>query len=175
MSKQPFLYEEKLPLSVHYQDLQASSMGHLFYAHGNQTPEFKKYNTLEKDMHTSKHYSSRWRAFEISQEHTVLRSKGREEQHLARRPVANITILWWRQQSYPQKKKHCAPKKCRTWTQIPSTRQISEVKKQITKKTSNQTKKTSMPNNLKPPPNPGVQVKSQNPNTRCTHMQVSLA
>lgn len=75
MSKQPLLYEEKLPLSVHYQDLQASSMGHLFYTHGNQTPEFKKDNTLEKDMHTSKHYSSRWRAFEISQEHTVLRSK----------------------------------------------------------------------------------------------------
>lgn len=59
MSKQPFPYKERLPLSVHYRDLQASSMGHLFYTHGNPTPEFIKDSTLKKDMHTSKLYSSR--------------------------------------------------------------------------------------------------------------------
>jgi len=54
MSKKPFPYTESLPLSVHYQDLQASSMGHLFYIHGNPTPEIIKDNTLKKGMHTNK-------------------------------------------------------------------------------------------------------------------------
>lgn len=48
MSKQPFPYKESLPLSVHYRDLQASSMGHLFYTHGNPAPEFMRDNSLKK-------------------------------------------------------------------------------------------------------------------------------
>ena len=126
MSKQPFSYKESLPLSVRYQGLQASSMGQLFYTHGNPTPEFMRDNTLKKDIHTQ--------ANSIHQGMLHIKIKGtwnftaafsakktKEEKSSTLFPHKLLILpffVWWNQGSKNilRKKTHRGPKKHRTST-----------------------------------------------------------
>lgn len=129
MLRQPFLYKERLPLSAHCQDLQASNTGHWFGVHGNPIPELIGDNTLKKKRKEKKRHLYKWTilsgnkphwnkvALEFQQKHIALRSKRRGHQHLTLRWVANSIIFGGRTEATiilkeKKKQQHRTPEKC---------------------------------------------------------------